>query len=57
MEKIFKESISLLHRLWRAYIFVLIFKLVDNVDVFVSKAEDPHSFSCYKCLTCCFVAK
>lgn len=57
MKKIFKESISLLHKLWYAYIFVLFFKPMDNVNIFVSKDKFPHSFSCYKCLTCYFVAK
>lgn len=37
--------------------FVLLFELMDNFNIFVSKAKDPPSFSCYKCLTCYFVAK
>lgn len=57
MKKIFKESMSLLHKLWCAHIFVLCFKLMYHSNIFVSKAQDPCSFSCYKCRTCYFVAK
>lgn len=57
MKNIFKESISFLHKLWCAYIRVLFFKLMDNFNIFVSKAKGPRSFSCYKCLTFYFVAK
>lgn len=36
---------SLLHKLWCAYIFVLFFKLMYTFNIFVYKAQDPDSFS------------